>query len=174
MADLFKCLDALDAKNYDYYDQMDADERKSLSPYILLMWISYLKNNGAVSEYYVMSANCNANLYFFNEHISKHPKLQWMMLCSVSPDMGKQFRKWVPQLSGKFANLTEPIKMKDALEYFKKLNTTESKAKDYVVVQNKQAWLAANLPHMKLDDIRTLSQIITDEEIARYEDSKGM
>lgn len=174
MADLFKCLDALDSKDYDYYDRIDNEERRTLSPYILLMWISLLKNNGNISEYYVLSAN-NVNLHFLNENVNKHPKLQWLLLCSVSPGMGKQYRKWIPQLSKKFSNLEEPMKMKDAVEYLKKLDISDKEiAKELVVTQNREQYLASNFPHMKLADIKTLSKLITNEEIQAYERDKGM
>lgn len=174
MADLFKCLDALDSKDYEYYDRIDAEERRTISPYILLMWISLLKNNGNISEYYVLSAN-NVNYNFLNENVNKHPKLQWLMLCAVSPGLGKQYRKWIPQLSKKFANLEEPLKMKDAVEYLKKMDITDKEtAKELVLKQNREQYLAVNYPYMKLADIKTLGKLITDEEINSYERDKGM
>ena len=47
-------------------------------------------------------------------------------------------------------------------------------AKELVLKQNREQYLAVNYPYMKLSDIKTLSKLITDEEISNYERDKGM
>lgn len=38
--DLFWLLGQIDRKNYNLWDQLDADQRKEVSPYVLTMWMA--------------------------------------------------------------------------------------------------------------------------------------
>ena len=98
---LFDSLTAMDKKDYGYYDRLTEEQQKKFVPYMMTHWMSAIKGSGDVQGYYLRSVDYHANKYLFNEHVQKHPKLQWYMLCASSPGLGKQFHQWIPHLGSK-------------------------------------------------------------------------
>lgn len=176
---LFDAIAALDKKDYGYYDRLTPEQQRKFVPFMLIKWLSYVKGSGDIAGYYVMSTEYNANKYFFNESVGKHPKLQWYMLCAASPGLGKQFHQWLPQIKERVSLLKEPAVLKDTKEYFTKIypkaNTEDIAefSKQYVQEQKKKMHLAQIYPHLKIADIEVLSQTVTDEDIAQYEKDRG-
>lgn len=176
---LFQALEALDKKDYGYYDRLSPEQQKKFTPFMLVRYLSYLKGSGEVAGYYAMSTNYHANKYIFNEYVQKHPKLQWLMLCAASPGLGKQFHPWIPQIKEKVSLLKEQAQLKDIKEYYKKIYPKVSDeeiteiSKAFVQEQKKKFYLASVYPNMKLSDIEVLSQTVTDEEIEQYERDRG-
>jgi len=119
--DLFDMLAAIDKKDYGYYDRLTIEQQKKFVPFMMIQWISAIKGNSDLQNYYLSSTEYYANKYFFNENVYKHPKLQWLMLCAASPGLGKQFHQWIPNISQKVAKLESPAKLKDIKEYYKKI-----------------------------------------------------
>ena len=177
--DLFEALSAMDKKDYGYYDRLTEEQQKKFVPYMMMHWMSAIKSSGGVGAYYLMNTDYTANKYFFNEYVQKHPKLQWLMLCASSPGMGKQFHQWIPHLSSKIAQLKETPKEKDVADYFGKIypksnpSDRQELASEFVKTQKKKVYLANKFPHLKIEDIETLSAVVTDQEIARYEKDSG-
>mgnify|MGYP003352061079 CR=1 FL=1 len=93
--DLFEILAALDRKDYGYYDSLTDEQKKKIVPFMLTHWMSAIKGNEGLSRYYVMSVNEYANKHLFAEYVQKHPKLQWLLLTTVSPAMGKHRHEWI-------------------------------------------------------------------------------
>jgi hypothetical protein len=83
----------LDTKNRDFYDSLDAEERKKFSTYLMVRWSSSVQGAPELQEYYVQSCNHYLNKNFFA--VSRHPKLQWLMATAVSPGMGVQRHNWI-------------------------------------------------------------------------------
>jgi hypothetical protein len=176
---LFEAIAALDKKDYGYYDRLTPEQQRKFVPFMLIKWLSYVKGSGDIAGYYVMSTEYNANKYFFNENVSKHPKLQWYMLCAASPGLGKQYHQWLPQIKERVSLLKEPAVLKDTKEYFMKIypkanaeDITEF-SKQFVQEQKKKMYLAQIYPHLKIADIEVLSQTVTDEDITQYEKDRG-
>ncbi len=119
---LNQILPALDRKDRDFYDNLSAEEQKAFSGFLMLRYISSIgpdwrgKNDPgpALTEYYLMSTNLNANINMFA--FNKHPKLQWLMLTAASPKMGEQFHSWIKQ-KPKLKSSDAPIKKQLAI-YF--------------------------------------------------------
>lgn len=172
--DLFAALEALDRKDYGYFDTLTEEQQKKFVPYMMMHWVSSIKKQGEVGKYYVLATEEFANKHIFNEYVQRHPKLQWLMLCIVSPDMGKQFHQWIPQLSNKISELRVQSKPKDYSEYLSKIyNTSDTVSinelsKELSIEQNKKYLLAQLFPAMKSIDIDNLSKYVTDEELADY------
>jgi len=177
--DLFDVLNAIDRKDYDYYDRLKPEQQKKIVPFMLAKWVSAVKANGDVARYYVQSIEYNVNKYLFNEVIQDHPKLQWQMLCAASPGIGKQFHQWIPQIKERVTMLKDPAVTKDVKEYFKKIYTKASDedineiSKSYVDEHKKKMYLASIYPAMKREDIDMLSEFVTDREIDEYEKARG-
>jgi hypothetical protein len=177
--DLFTALEALDKKKYEYYDNLTEEQKKKFVPYMLTHWMSQVKSNSDVQSYYIQSVNYHTNLNLFNENVQKHPKLQWLMLCASSPNLGKQFHQWIPHLSERIGKLRDKAKEKEVSEYFKKVYSKANEkdikqiSKIFTEEQNKKFYLAEQFPNLKLDDLETLSKIVSEDDITRYEADKG-
>lgn len=177
--DLFEALTAIDKKDYDYFDRLTPEQQKKFVPFMMLHWMSAIKANEGLSRYYVMSAAEYANKYMFNENVMKHPKLQWLMLCSASPGLGKQFHQWIPHIKMNVSKLKETAKVKDVKEYFKKVYPKSNDSdltelsQAFVENQKRKMYLAERFPNMKYDEIELLSDIITDQDIKQYEQDLG-
>lgn len=176
---MFEVLEALDKKDYGYYDRLTAEQQKKFVPYLLIQWMSAIKGSTGIQSYYVMNTDYAANKYLFNENVQKHPKLQWLMLCAISPGMGKQFHQWIPNIKDRVSKLREPAVAKDIREYYTKIyskadpDTIKELADAYVVDQKRKMHLSKIFPNLKLSDIETLSQVVTDEDIKQYERDSG-
>lgn len=177
--DLFEALFALDKKDYDYYDRLTEEQQQKFNPFMLIKWLTYIKGKTEAQQYYVLAGNEYANKYLFNEIVGKHPKLQWLMLCSMSPQLGKQFRQWIPQISERVSKLKDSAKLSDIREYYNKVypkadsELIDEIAKLYVDQHKKKIYLADKFPEMNFDDIETLSGFITDDDIKNYEKEHG-
>jgi hypothetical protein len=142
-------------------------------------WMSAIRGAGDLQGYYLRSTDCHANKHLFNENIQKHPKLQWYMLCTISPGLGKQDHKWVPQLGVSIRTLREPAKLKDVKEYFTKIypkaniDDIAEFANSFVADHKKKCYLATTYPNLKQSDIEVLAQMITNEDIKQYEKERG-
>jgi len=177
--DLFDMLAAIDKKDYGYYDRLTPEQQKKFVPFMMIQWISAIKGNSDLQNYYLSSTEYHANKYFFNENVYKHPKLQWLMLCASSPGLGKQFHQWIPNISQKVAKLEAPAKLKDIKEYYKKIypkadiSDIDEVSKAYVDSHKRKRRLAELFPQLKQSDIEILKEITSDEQFAEYERDIG-
>jgi len=175
--DLFTALAQIDAKNYNWFSELTDEQKKKFVPYMMVHWMSSVKKSGPVGAYYVMSVDHCANKYMFNESVQDHPELQWLMLCASSPGIGKQLHTWLPHLKDKVTKLKERAQKKDVKDYFSKIikQETEStiQAETFTKSQHHCYNLAKLYPNMKLDDIKLLSELVTEEDIKQYEKDSG-
>jgi len=177
--DIFKVLEALDNKDYGFYDRLTEEQQKKFVPYVILHWMSSIKANGMLGAYYVMSTDANANKYMFNERVQQHPKLQWLMLVAASPGMGKQFHQWIPHLSDKIGQLKTEATKKEVKDYFTKVfagassDDIDDAASQFVKDQRHKVKLSKMFPEMKISDIEVLAQQVTQQDIEDYERECG-
>ena len=82
-----------DLKRREFYDELNDEEQKAFSPYLMLRWGASVTGNSDFQKFYLRNCNEQANKHFFT--LSKHKKLQWLMLCNVSPNMGIQRHEWI-------------------------------------------------------------------------------
>jgi hypothetical protein len=83
----------LDLRNRQFYDELTDEERKKFSTYLMLRWGSAVTGVTELQQYYLQAMNERVNKHFFD--LSKHPKLQWLLLTTVSPNMGKHRHEWM-------------------------------------------------------------------------------
>lgn len=177
--DLFEVLNALDKKDYQFYDKLTIEQQKKFVPFMMLKWMSAVKGNHDLQRYYLLAVNEYANKYFYNENIYKHPKLQWLMLCAASPGMGKQFHQYIPEIKSKVVKLQDNTNVKEIKDYYKKIypkaadSDIEEVSKIYVEQHKKKKYLAEIYPTLKLSDLELLSQFVTDEQIKQHEIDRG-
>jgi len=125
---------AIDRKDRGFFDRLTAEEQKKFSGYLGLRYASSVTGNADLQAYYLIAANKRANKMFFDIG-SKHFGLQWLVLSTISPNVGMQFHAWVPIPSGKSKG-------------------TKSKTK---VLQKLY-------PNEKLSNIDLMGELMTDEE----------
>lgn len=82
----------LDAKNYDFYDELTEEERKKFSTYLMLRYAASVQGSSDLQEWYLRATNDRINQNFFD--LNRHPKLQWLLCATVSPGMGTQRHYW--------------------------------------------------------------------------------
>lgn len=91
--DLFgQTLPALYRCDMDFYANCTDDERKEISPLILMRWISLAENQPGIAPTFV---NMFVNNGFWQT--SKHPELQWKQLCVVASEISPRTprHKWM-------------------------------------------------------------------------------
>lgn len=176
--DLFKLLAAIDKKDYAYYRNLTPEQQKKVAMYILVQWTSSI-SKGSMQEYYLRSVEYHANKYFLNETVSKHPELQWLMLCAASPGMGTYRHHWIPSLSHKMSLLQSPAVKDDIVKYYTKTypnassNDINELSTEFVTIHKKKMYLAKLNPQLKIEDIEILVNLVSDSEIRQYEKDSG-
>ena len=105
----------LDTKNRAFYDELTDEERKKFSTYLMLRWGSAVGGEPILQQYYLQAMNERVNKRFFD--LGKHPKLQWLLLTTVSPNMGKHRHEWMAFSARKSKNKRADIIAKLYPEY---------------------------------------------------------
>jgi hypothetical protein len=99
--ELNRILKNLDAKNRSFYDELDEEERKGFSPFLMLRYTSTVDPAGmpGLDEYVLRATNARANPNFFD--LKAHPKLQWLLLTTSVPGFGTMRHSWIKPLGSK-------------------------------------------------------------------------
>ena len=176
---LFDALAALDKKDYEFFDRLTTEQQKGFSPFMLIHWLSTVSGVPDLQRYYLQNTDYTANKHMFHENITKHNKLQWLMLCAVSPNMGKQFHKWIPHIKRNYTLLLEEAKQKEIQDYFSKVYPNTKKevlseiSEEFTRIQKRKYKLSQLFPNLKISDIEILNEVVTDEQIIQYEKDCG-
>ena len=126
-------MSCFDRKDRDFYDSLTEEERKKFSNFLMIRWGSSVSGQAELQEWYLRATNERLNKHFFE--INKHPKLQWLLATTVSPDMGTHRHNWI-----------------------------KPKAKDKGNNEVKKA-LMELMPTTKESDIDLLSKLVTKKDI---------
>jgi hypothetical protein len=175
--DLFEALAAIDRKDYEYYDRLSEEQKRKFNPYMLLIWLSSVKGRDQLVS--LTRANVMANNNMFAERMQDNPKLQWLSLCAASLGKGKQFREYLPTLSKSVVDYKKIATLDEVKKYFSKLHPNVDQelineiSKLFVEQQKRKCYLAEKFPTMKIADINVLNELLTDEEIKKYERDSG-
>lgn len=142
--DLFKeVLPALNRKDRDYFDKLSDEDKKAVTFFTLVRWISSVQGNADLVAYYLRNANICVNKHFYDVPLTlqkDHRKLMWLLMTAVSPGIGNQRHHWI-----KLQKESNPIKTQ----------------------------LENLFPNMKSDDAETLSKLVTKKELKKYVDGHG-
>jgi hypothetical protein len=133
----------LDRKDRGFYDSLTDEERKKFSNYLMIRWASSVAGSRDMQEFYLISTNERLNRHFFG--LNRHPRLQWLMATTISPDMGAQRHQWIAP------------------------HKKHTKSRGHTVSRR----LGDLYPSMKQSDIDAWSRMITEEELAEYERESG-
>ena len=142
---LNQILRALDAKDRDFYKNLDGELKKKFSPFMMLKYGASVYGNPDLERYYIEATNYHANKNMFDissgeiggEH--DHRQLQWLLLTAISPGLGSQNHRWIKG-KPKPKNASAPIKKQ----------------------------LAELFPNMKDDDLDVLASMTNKKELNQY------
>ncbi len=86
-------LAAIDMGGMSVWDELSAEERKAVNFWLLNRYVSSVSGNRDKQELAIFKTNQYYNINW-NELGTRHPKLQWQLLC-LSGNTGKiEFHKW--------------------------------------------------------------------------------
>jgi len=100
--DLKQVLQKADCNDYGFYSKLEADEKKEISPWVLMRFMSSC--SGVYPEHYLLCVNDIVNCDF--NTLSKHKELQWKLL-SVCGVGNKQYHPWIAPGKGQKKNKIE-------------------------------------------------------------------
>ena len=132
----------LDTKNRAFYDELNDEERKKFATYLLLRYAASVDGSPDLQEWYLRVTNERVNANFFD--LGKHPKLQWLLCTTVSPDMGRQRHYW---------------------QASKKKEGSNSKALKF---------LTKLYPHLRTDELELLAELNDLKELKALAKTMGM
>ena len=120
-------MSQFDKKNRDFYDSLTEEERKKFSTYLMVRWGSSVNGSTDLQHFYLVATNERLNKHFFTLH--KHPKLQWLMATTVSPNLGNMRHNWIspkkkePTPHKKMLKELYPNMKEDEIDLMAELNT---------------------------------------------------
>jgi hypothetical protein len=132
----------LDTKNRAFYDELNEEERKKFATYLMLRYAASVEGGPDIQEWYLRVTNERVNANFFD--LGKHPKLQWLLCTTVSPDMGRQRHYW---------------------QASKKKEGSNSKALKF---------LTKLYPHLRTDELELLAELNDTKELKALAKTMGM
>jgi len=132
----------LDTKNRAFYDELNEEERKKFATYLMLRYSASVEGGPDIQEWYLRVTNERVNANFFD--LGKHPKLQWLLCTTVSPDMGRQRHYW---------------------QGSKKKEGSNSKALKF---------LTKLYPHLRTDELELLTELNDTKELKALAKTMGM
>jgi len=132
----------LDTKNRAFYDELNEEERKKFATYLMLRYSASVEGGPDIQEWYLRVTNERVNANFFD--LGKHPKLQWLLCTTVSPDMGRQRHYW---------------------QGSKKKEGSNSKALKF---------LTKLYPHLRTDEFELLAELNDTKELKALAKTMGM
>ena len=93
-------LPAVDRKNLDWWETLNPSQQQKFPSWLYMRYCSSVQGPADLSRYYLMAINQRVNRNF--NVIKKHKKLQYLLMTSASPGMGKQYHPYIqPPRQGK-------------------------------------------------------------------------
>lgn len=91
--DIFEVLAKVDSFDLAYFRGLSDEEKKSLSPYTLMLWM-----NGCKSKLQIQKLNMLMNRYVFDISMTDHRDLFFYLACIASDGKKKRYN-WVKKAS---------------------------------------------------------------------------
>jgi hypothetical protein len=115
--DIFKVLEKVDQQDIEYFDQLNDEEKKSIEPYMLMLWLS-----GTKSKTQIKLLNIFLNPVVFE--FSNHKNLLYKLLIVASDGKKKRYNWNSRKKAHKYSTSTEIMK-----KYY---NCSSKNAREYI------------------------------------------
>ncbi len=127
-------LAAIDMGAKSVWDELSDEEKKQISFWLLNRWVSSVQGSREKQELAVFKTN---EYYNKNWNVlgTKHPKLQWQLLCQAGNTKNIEYHQWIG---------------------FKQKNASNSKAVKFLQTIH---------PTMKLDEVELLAKLSSKKEL---------
>lgn len=86
-------LSAIDRKDVDWWETLTPAQQKKFSSWLYMRYASNATGNSNLSRYYLIAVNERVNKKF--SELKNHSKLQYLLMTTTSPGMGKQFHQFI-------------------------------------------------------------------------------
>ena len=90
---LSEIFNALDRKDYEWYNNLPDDKKKEFQGFVQLRFASGAEGSSDLEQYCILATNKYVNIDFWS--ISKYPDLVWKCLCAANPGIGKYKRSYL-------------------------------------------------------------------------------
>lgn len=140
-------LAAIDMNAKNVWAELDDDERKQISFWLLNRYASSVTGNREKQELAIMKTNEYYNKYFSDIGVGKdngHPQLMWQLLCASAGTGNIEFHQWIG---------------------FKKKGGSNDKAVKL---------LERIYPNMKADEVELLARLSTKKELKQLAEEHGI
>jgi hypothetical protein len=147
--DIKRELDAVDQKNYNFYENLTDEERKVFSPYILMRYTASTQGDRDIQEWFLERTNEMVNKNHWD--LSKnHKALLWKLFAGVgagvkcyhpylkagSKEKANKIEKLLCELypamkMGEIKMMAKMMSKKDITELFDKMGFDKKQRKDY-------------------------------------------
>lgn len=91
-------LPAVDRKDVNWWETLTPPQQAKFPAWLYMRYSSSVNGPADMSRYYLMAVNERVNKKF--NDIRKHGKLQYLLMTSASPGMGKQYHQFIPPMKG--------------------------------------------------------------------------
>lgn len=97
---------AVDKRQFDWYDNLSDEDKKSLSMWVLMRYVSSTSSNvDEINEHYLTMTNELVNVNFSD--LIKHPELQFRLMQCVGVGTN-QFHNWIKPMKRKKDTSSNP------------------------------------------------------------------
>ena len=134
-------LAAIDMGAKNVWDEISDEEKKQVSFWLLNRYVSSVKGNREAQELAVFKTNEYYNKNYMD--VSKHPKLQWQLLCMSGNTGSIMFHQWIGHKK-KTSDNSKGIKLIEQI-----------------------------YPNMKQDEVELLARISTTKELKKLAEEHG-
>jgi hypothetical protein len=86
-------LTAVDKKNLNWWEGLNAAQQKKFSSWLYMRYVGNVTGDPDLARYYLIAVNERVNKKF--SAIKNHAKLQYLLMTTASPGMGKQYHQWL-------------------------------------------------------------------------------
>lgn len=131
-------LPAIDRKDTAWWETLKPAQQDKFSSWVYMRYASMVNGPADLSRYYLIAVNEIVNKKF--NDIRKHPKLQYLLMTSASPGMGKQYHQFLAPMKGLKTNnkrqkLLEELYPQYSGQEIELLDsiTTEDELKEYLI-----------------------------------------
>jgi len=150
--DAFRLLNAIDNRDFKFYDSLNEEEKKGFAGVVAMRWMSSAKNMSSFAEMWnIIATNDNVNKNLWSSKLSGHPKLIYLTM-AMSGIGHYQRHQWINAPSKRntgpvfdFIRKIYPMASDSELELFLIMNDVG----DFVELATDMGWTKPEITKLK-------------------------